>query len=101
MKCSVKLSRIQCLILAGVAVPKEINQDLNNAYEIGKKNFESFVQERIKTNIKGLHDPIKENNLGTCDSVSKTKKINTSQKEIMLKADKKFFSKLLLLSHKS
>lgn len=56
-------------------IPTEkANEDILNAYKLGKLGFERFLEERICSHNISLYDPIKQNKLKSFNMTEKGKK---------------------------
>ena len=69
-------------ISSGMKVPTDIETDVMRAEEIGEKEKERFVNERLQPNEK-FFDPIKRTNLKTMEDLSKKSKITTKQNKVI------------------
>ena len=85
---------------SGVNVSPEVQQDLLHAKTIGEEKSSTFIQERIKSNNVPFNDPIKKNNLKTFSSMKVKKSIKVRDKNVLIKADRDFFGRMLILQEK-
>lgn len=85
---------------SGVNASSEVQKDLLRAKEIGEQKSSTFIQERIKTNNVPFNDPIKKNNLNTFSSMKVKKSIKVKDKDVLIKADRDFFGRMLILQEK-
>ena len=81
---------------SGLAAPKEIQNDLLNAADVGKKQLKDFLVTRIEATSQHFHDPIKKNKLKTFSSID-TKPIKVNNTTINLKSDRETFARLLVV----
>ncbi|GAA6102813.1 uncharacterized protein LOC111194822 [Tachysurus ichikawai] len=87
---------IVCLSSGAVAA-EEIMRDLLIAPEKGENAVREFMDQRLISQSVDVFAPIKTQKLKTFSDQAKTKKTSTAGKEVILRADKKLFSRLLLV----
>ena len=79
---------------------KEVAIDLKRAKEICEKAYNAFVKERLEQDPpeKKFHDPIKTQRLKTFKDMSKKQVVKASGKEVILKADRTLFGRIILVA---
>ncbi|XP_049332864.1 uncharacterized protein LOC111197609 isoform X2 [Astyanax mexicanus] len=87
---------IVCLSSGAVAT-EEVQKDLLAAPEIGETAFNEFISQRLLTPSVDIFAPIKAQKLKTFSDQAKTKKRPAASKDVILCADKKLFSRLLII----
>ena len=86
---------------SGLQASKQVEDDMLTLQEVGRKQHQSFIKERLVTKSTSFHAPIKRNRKQNFASLSKTTSLKTSQKqELKLKAQRNVFGQLLMLSEK-
>ena len=75
-------------------------KDLLRAKVVGLEKSSTFISERIRSNNIPFYDPIKKNNLNTFSSMSAKKKAKIGDKHVLIKADREFFCRMLILQEK-
>ena len=86
---------------SGLQASKQVEDDMLTLQEVGRKQHQSFIKERLVTKSTSFHAPIKRNRKQIFASLSKTTSLKTSQKqELKLKAQRNVFGQLLMLSEK-
>lgn len=82
------------------ATPKDISCDLLKANEIGKQCYTTFKTERLEKDppVKDFHDKMKLNQLKTFSSMCKKKEVKSNGREIILKADRSLFGRIIVMS---
>ena len=87
-------------IATGVVLPPESAKSLLESTEIGKKNMEAFIQDRLNTNKVSFWEPLKQ--LKIKNFASTKKKItlkSTNEKVISIDADRNLFGRLLTVAN--
>lgn len=79
-------------------MPENVRRDLCEQNTIGKKLFERFVEDRIKSALTNLWAPMKKRQLKTWKSTGKKLKVDTSDKIVELMEDRNLFARMLLVS---
>ena len=87
---------IVCLSSGTVAV-EEIKKDLLAAPDKGEKAVKEFMDQRLLSKSVDIFAPIKALQLKTFSDQAKTKKKSAAGKDVILLADKKLFSRLLII----
>ena len=87
---------IVCLSSGRVAT-EEIVKDLLVASEKGENAAQEFIDQRLLSKSVDIFAPIKSQKLKTFKDQVKQKKKSAAGKEVILRADKKLFSRLLIL----
>ena len=85
---------------SGVNASPEVQQDLLHAKTIGEEKSSTFIQERIKSNDVPFNHPIKKNNLKTFSSMKVKKSTKVRDKNVLIKADRDSFGRMLILQEK-
>lgn len=80
----------------GKAASPEVTESLTLAYSKGETCYEDFL-ERLKAG-EGFFNPIKKLKLKTFSEEKKVKKISVGNAELLLKADRKLFSTMVLIA---
>lgn len=87
---------IVCISSGTVAV-EEIEEDLLAAPEKGETAVKEFMYQRLLSPSVEIFAPIKAQKLKTFSDQAKTKRKSAAGKEVILRADKKLFSRLLII----
>ncbi|KAK6175748.1 hypothetical protein SNE40_014141 [Patella caerulea] len=85
-------------ISSGVVATDSVTKDLLEAYDIGDSALIKFIEERLTSNSKPFHEPIKQMKLKTFTNQDKLKMRTKSGKDVALQSDRKLFSRLLIIS---
>ena len=87
-------------IATGSVAPQEIADDLQQAKEIGKNQFEKFVEKRINSNEEDFYKAVTRNDLKTFASLEKNSKAMSKSKQKLLNVnvDRQLFGRLLVIS---
>ena len=91
----------ECLISlsSGINAQEDVQEDLLRAEQVGKLQAERFIEERIKSNVVGFYETIKKK-LKTFTSMLTTEKLAVKDKEIVIRADRDLFARLLVIREK-
>ena len=84
-------------LVTKVVMSKEIKNDLCQQSEIGRKLFNTFVDERLKTGKVNLWSTMKKRKLKTWKSSCKVIKMKTAVKVVELKEDRSLFARLMMI----
>lgn len=84
---------------SGVNASQDVQQDLLRAKAVGQEKSSTFIEERIKHGHVPFHDPIRKNNLKTF-SLNLKKSVKIRDKNVVIKADRDFFGRMLLLQER-
>lgn len=87
---------IVCLS-SGTVASEEIKKDLLTASEKGKKAVKEFMDQRLLSRSVDIFSPITVQKLKTFSDLAKAKKKSSAGKDVILRADKKLFSRLLIV----
>ncbi|KAL1268455.1 hypothetical protein QQF64_033818 [Cirrhinus molitorella] len=87
---------IVCLS-SGTVAAEEIMRDLLTAPEKGENAVKEFMDQRLLSQSVDIFAPINKQKLKTFSDQAKTKKKSVAGKEVILRADKKLFSRLLII----
>ena len=85
-------------ITSGAVATEAIKRDLLHAFDIEKKAFTRFVEDRIVTSSVAFHNPIKKLNLKTFSALTKQKPVAVHSGEIIVRADRDLFARLLVVA---
>ena len=87
-------------ISTAISAPRDIASDLIKACDIGEKNYETFKMERLENDPpeKPFHNPLKNNKLKTFTNMCKKKVFKTNGKNIILKADRSLFGRIIVMA---
>ena len=87
-------------IAIGSVAPQEIADDLQKAKEIGKNQFEKFVEKRINSNEEDFYKAVTRNDLKTFSSLEKNSKAlsKSKQKLLNVNVDRQLFGRLPVIS---
>ena len=87
-------------IATGSVAPQEIADDLQKAKEIGKNQFEKFVEKRINSNEEDFYKAVTRNDLKTFASLEKNSKAMSKSKQKLLNVNvvRQLFGRLLVIS---
>ena len=80
-----------------VHATEEVQKDLLRAKAVGLEKSCTFISERIRSNNIPFYEPIKKNNLKTFSSMNAKKKVKIGEKHLLIKADREFFGRMLIL----
>jgi len=82
------------------SAPRDIASDLMKACDIGEQSYATFQNERLENDpsAKPFHDPMKTNKLKTFTNMCKKKVVKTSGKDIILKADRSLFGRIIVMA---
>lgn len=86
-------------LATGATATTEIKEDLLGAYEKGEKAFTVFLEERLETSSTPFHDAISAMKLKRFKDLS-AKSVKVGSKEIVLKADRALFARLLIMAQR-
>ena len=84
-------------LVTKVVMSEEIKNDLRQQSEIGRKLFNTFVDERLKTGKVNLWSTMKKRKLKTWKSSCKVIKMKTAVKVVELKEDRSLFARLMMI----
>ena len=84
-------------ISSGCVADASITKDLLDAKETGERAFKSFVEKRILSNDVGYFDTLSKLKLGTFRDVQKKSTIKQGGKEVIIKADRNLFARLIVI----
>ena len=87
-------------IPTGIAPPDNIARDLLQAHDIGGKAYIEFREERLEADPpkKRFHDPLRKKDLKTFSDMKVKKTYQASGRQIILKADRNLFAKMILIA---
>lgn len=85
-----------CHLASGVTASHHLEQDLLAAHDRGEDALMAYIQKRLISNEVGLYDPIPKLKLANFTSIVKAVKI--SGRDVMLKADRDLFARLLVIA---
>ena len=85
-------------ISSGLLAPAAVSEDLLKANDSGEKKLQGFIQDRLLSSAISFHDRIPTLKLKTFASMTKTCPLKLKGKEVVICADRSFFSRLLVLS---
>ena len=78
--------------------PPDVASDLLQAYQIGSTHAKKFVHERLCTGSVGFFDKLQKLKLKTFSSMAKTVTVRANSRDVAIKADRSFFSRMLAIS---
>ncbi len=82
---------------SGCVADEIITKDLMEAKERGKTALRSFVRDRLAAGSTGFYDTLPKLKLKTFTNTAKSKAVKTSNREVILKADRNLFARLLVI----
>ena len=85
-------------ISTGIKASDDTMSDLLNAKDIGSKHIEEFIKDRILSNETEFFEPVKKHKLNTFTNQTSEKKVKVGSHEIIVKADRSFFCKLVAIA---
>ena len=85
-----------CHLASGATASEHLEQDLLTAHDRGKEAAMAYIQKRLVSNEVGFYDTLSKLKLGNFTSVTKAVKISGT--DVMLKADRNLFSRLLVIA---
>jgi hypothetical protein len=85
-------------IVTKVVLPDSAQKDIRNRNEIGQKQYEKFVAERVATNEVNLWSPMKKLNLQMWSSANKKVTLKTANEIFELREDRTLFARMLIVS---
>ena len=79
--------------------PDDVRRDLLQAQSIGEEEYQKFERERLVSTPPKVkfHDPLKLKKLKTFSSLTKQKKIKTTGRAVILKADRTLFTRMIIM----
>lgn len=88
------------VISTGKEATSKVKRDLLNALKIGEAKYEEFKKKRIDASYhtRKFHDPLPMSKLESFSSMCKKHVVKSPGKEIILKADRALFAKIILTS---
>ena len=89
-------------ISTATSAPRDIASDLIKACNIGEQNYGTFKTERLENDppAKPFHSPLKTNKLKTFTNMCKKKVLKTNGKNIILKADRSLFGRIIVMAQR-
>ena len=84
-------------LASGVIASEEIQRDLLQAYALGEVAANNFIRDRLETSKEPFYNPISREKLRTFSSNTQTK-VKVSKQDIVLKADRAIFVRLLVVA---
>ena len=91
------------IVSSGVVIPAEVTDDLTNARNCEEQAFKTFVDTNfssINHSSEKFHNRMTKQRLKTCSDMGKTRKVRLSGREIVLKADRNLFAKMVIIVQK-
>ena len=82
---------------SGIMAPPDIANDLLQAYQIGSTHAEKFVHECLCSGSVGFFDKLQKLKLKTFSSMTKTVTVRANSRDVAIKADRSFFSRMLAI----
>ena len=82
---------------SGVVACHEVEEDMFNAENIGRKRLESFIAERIETNHTDFYATIKKSNLKTFQEQKKVATLKILNYKISIRTNRETFARLILI----
>ena len=83
---------------SGVVTTNDVQKDLMRAQVVGEETLEKFMTERLRGDIAGFYDPIPQLKLRTFSSMLKDASMNIDKGKLVLKANSKLFSRMLIIA---
>ena len=84
-------------ISSGIMAPPDYANDLLKAYQIGSTHSEKFVHERLCSGSVVFFDKLQKLKLKTFSSMAKTVTVRVNSRDVAIKADRSFFSRMLAI----
>ena len=85
-------------IVSGVVTDEDVQRDLTEAHRLGDTKFVEFVTSRLSSSDMLFHDPINKLKLKMISSLLKTKAIKITGREVIVRADRDLFARLLIVA---
>lgn len=85
-------------ISSGVTAPAEVAHDLCHAQEIGEQHLQQFMKSRLLNCSTSFHNPLPKLKLKTFKSLVKASHMKVKGKEVVVRADRNFFARLLVIA---
>ena len=85
-------------ISSGLVAPSPVSKDLLSAFSIGEQHLQRFIQERLVSCTVPFHDPLSALKLKTFTELMKTKSVKVKGKDVVVRADRGFYSRLLVIA---
>ena len=82
---------------SGIAGCHEVEKDMFNAENIGRRRLESFIEERIETNHTDFYATIKKSNLKTFQEQKKVATLKILNYKISIRTNRETFARLILI----
>ena len=86
-----------CHLASGMTASKKVEEDLLRAHDKGTEAVTTFIRKRLTTTEVSFYDPIPKLKLATFDSMT-VSSVKIGGKEVMLKADRDLFARLLVVA---
>lgn len=85
-------------ISSGVIASNEVTSDLLQAHAIGDSQLLNFIEERLQSSSVSFYHPLHRNNLKTFTSLTKIKSVQVRGKEVIVRADRDLFGRMLVVA---
>ena len=85
-------------ISSGVTAPEAVSEALLCAYTTGEQAFANFVQHRLVNGTVPFHDVLPKLKLETFSSLTKTSRVTVKGKDVIVRADRNFFARMLVVA---
>lgn len=85
-------------LASGVVASQEVSDALLSANLTGEQQFKKFVNERIRTQKVDFFNPLSKLNLPTFSTLLTTKQIKSMGKDVVLKADRGLFARMIVMA---
>ena len=87
------------IISTAKEAPDDVRRDLLQAQSIGEEEYQKFKRERLESTPPKVkfHNSLKLKKLKTFSSLGKEKKIKTTGRAVILKADRTLFTRMIIL----
>ena len=82
---------------SGIVACHEVEEDMFNAENIGRRRLESFIEERIETNHTDFYATIKKSNLKTFQEQKKVATLKILNYKISIRTNRETFARLILI----
>lgn len=89
-----------CSLTSGTLADEAIKIDLMGAYDKGQAAAISFVQSRLQSNETSFYGTLSKMKLKPFSNLNKTKSLKVGNKEVILKADRGLFVRIILIAQK-
>ena len=85
-------------ISSGLVAPTAVSQDILRAFDVGEDKLQQFIKDRLLSSAVPFHERIPALKLKTFANTAKSSSLKLRGKEVVVRADRGFFSRLVVLA---